>query len=265
MIVNGYSAGVYKMFGKLLTILTLSTCIVVQSSIASESDVQLQRMHWPFDGMFGTVDRQAAQRGFQVYKEVCSVCHGLNQLSYRNLQDLGFSPEEIAAIAESVTVQDGPNDQGNMFERPGKPSDTFVNPYPNEQAARAANNGAFPPDLSLIIKAREGGADYLHSLLIGFENPPADFKMMPGLSYNKYFPGHQIAMPSPLSDGQVQYTDGTVATVDQMSHDVAIFLQWAAEPEMEHRKSMGLKSIIFLAILTIVCYVAKQRIWARLK
>lgn len=225
----------------------------------------LQKMSWPFEGAFGSVDRQAAQRGFQVYKEVCSACHGLYNLSYRNLKDIGFSEAEIKEIAKSVTVKDGPNEEGEMFGRPGLPSDKFVRAYPNEQAARAANNGAYPPDLSLIVKAREDGANYLYSLLTGYEEPPADFKMMPGLSYNRYFPGHQIAMPAPLTDGQVTYADGSTASVEQMARDVTIFLQWAAEPEMEHRKSMGLKVMIFLVLFTIFFYIAKRRIWSNVE
>lgn len=239
--------------------------IFASKAFAMESASELKRMHWPFDGPFGQFDRRSAQRGFQVYKEVCSVCHSMNQLSYRNLKELGFSEDDVKTIASSVTVKDGPNDQGDMFERPGILSDKFAAPYPNEQAARAANNGAMPVDLSLIIKARHDGANYVYSLLTGYIDPPPGFVLMPGLNYNKYFHGHQIAMPVPLTDGQVQYSDGTVSSVDQMARDVAIFLQWASEPEMEHRKSMGLKSVMFLVIFTIVFYIAKKRVWARLK
>ncbi|ABV73258.1 Cytochrome c1, heme protein precursor [Rickettsia canadensis str. McKiel] len=222
-------------------------------------------MKWSFDGVFGTVKREAAQRGFQVYKEVCSVCHGLNNLYYRNLKDIGFSDDEIKEIAKVYTVKDGPNDAGEMFDRPALPSDRFVTPYPNEQAARSANNGAYPPDLSLIIKARHDGANYIYSLLTGYKEPPADFKLMQGTHYNPYFPSEQIAMPPPLTDGQVTYMDGTNASVEQMSHDVTVFLQWAAEPEMEHRKAMGLKVMMFLVVFTIFFYIAKNRIWSNLK
>lgn len=240
-------------------------CVLSSSIVIADEHVKLKKMHWPFEGPLGTFDHRAAQRGFQVYQEVCSVCHGMNQLSYRNLRDLGFSEAEVKSIAASVTVKDGPNDQGEMFDRPGLPSDKFAAPYPNEQAARVANNGAMPVDLSLIVKARHDGANYLYSLLTGFEKAPAGFVLMRGLNYNPYFPGHQIAMPAPLvSDGQVQYMDGTVATIDQMARDVTIFLQWAAEPEMEHRKSIGLKSVMFLIVFTIVFYIAKKRIWSRL-
>lgn len=221
----------------------------------------LKKVTWPFDGAFGSVDRKAAQRGFQVYKEVCGSCHGLYNLYYRNLKDIGFSEAEIKEIAKSVTIQDGPNDAGEMFERLGLQSDRVIKPYPNEQAARAANNGAYPPDLSLIVKARPDGANYLYSLLTGYSEAPKDLKLMPGLYYNEYFAGHQIAMPAPLSDGQVTYMDGTKASVEQMAMDVTVFLQWAAEPEMENRKSMGLKVMMFLVAFTILFYISKKRIW----
>ncbi|CAF0758570.1 unnamed protein product [Didymodactylos carnosus] len=224
-----------------------------------------KKVNWPFEGAFGTVDRKAAQRGFQVYKEVCAACHGLYNLYYRNLKDLGFSDAEIKEIAKSYTIQDGPNDLGEMFERAALPSDHFSRPYPNEQAARAANNGAYPPDLSLIIKARSNGANYLYSLLTGYTNPPDHFKLMTGLHYNPYFPGSQLAMPAPLTDGQVSYIDGTEASVEQMAMDVTNFLQWAAEPEMENRKSLGLKVILFLVVFTIFFVISKNRIWQNVK
>lgn len=245
--------------------LLLAFSLITSSISVAENHVPLKEIYWPFDGMFGAVDRQAAQRGFQVYKEVCSVCHSMNQLSYRNLKNLGFSEDEIKELAKSVTIHDGPNDQGDMFDRPGLPSDHFVSPFANDQAARAANNGALPVDLSLIIKARENGANYVYSLLTGYQDAPEGFHMMPGLSYNEYFPGHQIGMPAPLSDGLVSYSDGTNATAEQMARDVVIFLQWAAEPEMEQRKAMGLKTLLFLIVFTTVFYIAKKRIWSRLE
>jgi ubiquinol-cytochrome c reductase cytochrome c1 subunit len=234
-------------------------------AFANTDALHPKQMNWPFEGAFGVVDRQAAQRGFQVYKEVCSVCHGLKHLYYRNLKDIGFSDAEIKEIAKQHIVIDGPNDQGDMFERPALPSDHIVEPFKNEQAARAANNGALPVDLSLIVKAREDGPNHIFSILTGYQEPPTEFKLQTGLSYNPYFAGKQIAMPAPLSEGQVQYSDGTVASVDQMARDVVIFLQWAAEPEMEHRKSIGLKAMIFLTFFTVFFYLAKKRIWSRLK
>ncbi|MCC8417348.1 MAG: cytochrome c1 [Rickettsia endosymbiont of Bryobia graminum] len=240
--------------------------LVIVPILASANEIPpLKKITWSFDGVFGSVDRKAAQRGFQVYKEVCSACHGLYNLYYRNLKDLGFSDAEIKEIAKSYTIQDGPNDTGEMFERPALPSDRFIKPYPNEEAARAANNGAYPPDLSLIVKARPDGANYLYSLLTGYSEPPQDLKLMPGLYYNKYFPGYQIAMPVPLNDDQVLYMDGTKASVEQMAMDVTTFLQWAAEPEMENRKSMGLKVIMFLVVFTILFYISKKKIWKDIK
>lgn len=246
----------------LLTFIFLSLSI---NAKAMEETNAPKKMAWPFDGILGKVDRQAAQRGFQVYKEVCGACHGLYNLSYRNLKDIGFSESEIKEIAKSYMVKDGPNDLGEMFERPATQADKFVPPYPNEQAARAANNNAYPPDLSLIVKARHDGANYLYSLLTGYSEPPPGFKLTNGLYYNTYFPGHQIAMPPPLTEGQVNYSDGTTASIEQMARDVTIFLQWAAEPEMEHRKSMGLKVMIFLVIFTIFFYISKIRIWSDVK
>ena len=216
-----------------------------------------------FDGLFGSFDRASAQRGFQVYKEVCSSCHSMHLLAYRNLRQLGLSEAEVAGIAATVQVMDGPNDEGQMVERPGRASDRFRSPFPNEQAARAANNGAYPPDLSVITKAREGGADYIHALLVGYGDPPAGMQIADGMHYNKYFAGHQIAMPQPISsDGQVEYHDGTRATVDQMVTDVTQFLTWAAEPELEERKAMGVKIILFLTILGGLAYAVKRKVWA---
>lgn len=248
----------------------LSFCILIllatNGYATSESEaIPPKKIYWPFEGIFGTFDRQAAQRGAQVYLEVCSACHGLQHLYYRNLKEIGFSEEEIKAIAKEKTVTDGPNDTGDMFERPALPSDRFVSPFPNDEAARTANNGALPVDLSLIIKAREDGANYLFSLLTSYEEAPEDITMMEGLNYNPYFEGRQIAMPAPLAEGQVTFIDGTPATVEQMSRDVVVFLQWAAEPEMEHRKSMGLKVMLFLSIFTIVFFIAKQRTWKKIK
>jgi ubiquinol-cytochrome c reductase cytochrome c1 subunit len=249
--------------------LLMYVCLLLLScsTYATEGAHQpFKHINWSFDGVLGKIDRQAAQRGFQVYKEVCSACHGLYNLSYRNLRDIGFSEAEIKEIAKNYTVKDGPDDQGDMFDRPALPSDKFVRPYPNEQAARASNNGVYPPDLSLIVKSRAGGGDYIYSLLVGYsETQPTNFKVNPGLYFNPYFTNLQIAMPPPLSDGQVTYIDGTNATIEQMAKDVTVFLQWAAEPEMEHRKSMGLKVMLFLVVFTVLFYVVKARIWMNVK
>ncbi len=219
---------------------------------------------WSFDGITGHVDRPSAQRGLQVYKEVCSACHSLKRVSFRSLSDLGFSEAEIKALAASYTFQTI-NDKGESVDRPGLPSDNFPGPYTNENAARASNNGAYPPDQSLLIKARHDGPNYIHSLLNGYQQPPAGMKMGPNMNYNPYFPGGQIAMAKPLSDGQVTYEDGTTATVDQMSRDVVNFLQWTAEPEMEARKRMGIKVMLFLLVTTAFFWVAKKRVWKKVK
>lgn len=233
-------------------------------ALADTTAKQPLQLVWPFEGIFGTFDRQAAQRGAQVYFEVCSACHSNHNLYYRNLKDIGFSEAEIKQLAQKYTVKDGPNAEGEMFDRPALPSDRFVSPYPNEEAARAANNGAYPVDLSLIIKARHDDPNYVFSLLSGYQEAPADIKLMPGLYYNPYFEGGQIAMPPPLTQGQVTFSDDTPATVEQMAKDVVVFLQWAAEPEMEHRKSMGLKVMIFLLVFTVFFYMAKKKIWKNL-
>lgn len=251
------------MLKRILT--TLIVILISGNCYAAGGAKKPLQMVWPFEGIFGTFDRQAAQRGAQVYLEVCSACHGLNHLYYRNLIDLGFSEAEIKEIASGKMVLDGPDDMGEMFERKAIPSDVFVPPYPNEEAARAANNGAYPADLSLIVKAREDGANYLYSLLTGYQEPPEDVVLMHGLYYNPYFEGGQLAMPAPLAPEQVEFMDGTPATVEQMSRDVTIFLQWAAEPEMEHRKSMGLKVMIFLVIFTVFFFIAKKRLWRNIK
>jgi ubiquinol-cytochrome c reductase cytochrome c1 subunit len=229
---------------------------------AAEGEIHLKHMHWPTDGLFGSFDRAAVQRGFQVYREVCQACHGIRYIAFRNLADLGYDEGQIRAIAAEYTVTDGPNDQGEMFERPGIAADRVPNPYPNEQAAAAANGGKAPPDLSLIVKAREGGEDYVYSLLTGYEDPPEGFEVPEGGYYNAYFPGHVIAMPPPLSEGQVTYADGTAATVAQMSSDVTQFLAWTAEPQLEARKQTGLKVTLFLIALAGLTFALKRKVWA---
>jgi ubiquinol-cytochrome c reductase cytochrome c1 subunit len=229
---------------------------------AAGGDIEIPDRKFSFDGVFGTYDRASAQRGFQVYKEVCAACHSLRLLSYRNLRELGLTEAQVAAIAAQVEIKDGPNDEGQMFERPGRPADRFRSPFANDAAARSANNGALPPDLSVMAKARAGGADYLFALLTGYVDPPAGVTLMDGMHYNQYFPGHQIAMGAPLNPDQVDYADGTKATVEQMAHDVSTFLQWAAEPELEQRRALGVKIIIFLTILAGLTYAVKRKVWA---
>jgi ubiquinol-cytochrome c reductase cytochrome b/c1 subunit len=253
------------------------------SARAAEEDVPPSQK-WSFAGPFGKYDVGALQRGLKVYKEVCSACHSLNYIAFRNLADPGgpeYSTAQVAALASTYKVKDGPNDQGEMFDRPGRPADYFPPPFPNEQAARAANGGGLPPDLSLITKARsyergfpnfifdfftqfqEQGPNYVDALLQGFEaSPPPGVSIPDGSYYNKYFPGHAIKMPPPLSDGQVTFDDGSPATVKQYAHDVSTFLMWAAEPHMEARKRMGLQVFIFLIILSGLLYFTKKKVWA---
>jgi ubiquinol-cytochrome c reductase cytochrome c1 subunit len=217
---------------------------------------------WSFDGIFGTPNLAAAQRGFQVYAEVCSTCHAMHQLHFRDLTGIGLNAEEVKAVASTFTVPQGLDDQGQPKEGPGTPANQFRSPFPNEKAARAAMNGANPPDLSLIVNAREGGADYVYGILTGFAEPPGGFTMQEGMNYNQYFPGHQIAMPPPLQDGRVAYADGTPTTVDQMARDVVTFLYWASNPETAERKAMGVRVILFLVLLTGVTYAVKRKIWS---
>ena len=230
-------------------------------ALAQEGEVKPPHVKWSFDGPFGTYDRASAQRGFQVYKEVCANCHSMKLLSYRDLSGLGFTEDQVKAIAAEFTVPGGTNDQGEPIERPALPADHFKSPFPNDKAARAANGGALPPDQSLLVKARADGSDYIHALMLGYVDPPAGTKVPEGQYYNEYFPGHFLAMPPPLHEGQVDYTDGTKATVDQMSRDVVEFLTWASEPSMEARKQMGVKAVLFLALMTGLTYAVKKKVW----
>jgi len=260
---------------------SLST-LSLQAALAQEQEVAPPRQRWSFSGPFGLYDPQQLQRGFKVYREVCSTCHSLRLLAFRNLADPGgpgFNEAQAEAIAAGFQVTDGPNDQGQMFQRPGRLADHFPLPFPNDQAARAALGGGLPPDMSVLAKARsyedgfpwfivdaftqyqEDGPDYIHAILIGYANPPAGFTLPPPAQYNTYFPGHAIAMPKPLSDGQVQYTDGTPMTVDQYARDVSAFLMWAAEPTLNDRKRLGFQVMIFLIVLTGLLYFSKKRVW----
>ncbi len=236
----------------------------VSGSLAAGGGVELKSKDWPQSGPFGGFDYASVQRGYQVYSEVCAGCHAMKYLYYRNLADIGLSEAEVKALAAEATVEDGPNADGEMFERSGRPADRFPAPFPNDQAARAANNGAVPPDLSLVVKARGGHEDYIYSLLIGYAEPPAGVEVREGMSYNLYFPGHHIAMGPPLEDDAVEYADGTAATADQMAYDVVNYLAWAAEPMMEARKSMGVKVVLFLLLFSVLTYFVKRKVWAGL-
>src|SRR5580698_6476551 len=238
---------------------------------------------WSFSGPFGKYDRGSLQRGLKIYKEVCSNCHSLSYIAFRNLADAGgpgYSVAQAAAFASDYKIKDGPNDAGDMFDRPGRPADYFPPPFPNEQAARAANGGGLPPDLSLITKARsyergfpkfifdfftqfqEQGPNYVSAVLQGYGKKPADVKLPEGTYYNKYFPGHAIKMPQPLTDGQVTFDDGSPATLPQYAHDISTFLMWAAEPQMEARKHLGLQVFVFLIIFAGLMYFTKKKVWA---
>jgi len=222
---------------------------------------------WSFAPPFGRFDKAQLQRGYRVYKEICANCHSMRLLSYRNLGESGgpgFSPKAIETLASQAQVTDGPNDKGEMFQRPGRPSDRFPSPYANDQAARVVNNGALPPDLSVMAKARPGGPDYIYALLAGYAQPPAEFHMTQGMQYNKAFPGHQIAMPNPLVDGVIPYTDGTKPTVDNYARDVSAFLMWTAEPKLEERYKVGARIMIFLIVFAGIMYFSKRAVWARL-
>ena len=250
--------------GTLRILLFLMFVLSSKISVAAGEKINYPQLNWSFSSVFGTFDRAAQQRGLQVYKEVCSGCHGLRLLAYRNLKAIGYNDDEIKAFAAENNVN-SLNDDGEEVERPARPSDKFVSPYPNEQAARAANGGAYPPDLSLIVKARPDGANYLHALLTGYVDAPADKKVPDGMYYNKYYSGNLIGMPQPLYADGVEYADGTKATPDQMAKDVTAFLAWASEPELEKRKSLGVTVMLFLLLLTILSYLAMKQIWAPIK
>ena len=247
-------------------ILTIFLSIISFSSFAEEINTNYIKTDWSFKGVFGTFDRSSLQRGYQVYQEVCSGCHSMEHLSYRNLSEKGgpeFSGEEAKAIAAQFEIEDGPNSDGEMFMRPARLSDKFAKPYPNVEASTAANGGAYPPDMSVLTKARAGGADYIYSLLLGYEEAPADFELDEGVYYNKYMPGNKIKMSSPLMDDIVTYADGTKATTSQMAKDVTSFLVWAAEPHLESQHRMGFKAILYLIVLLTLVYMSKQKIWSR--
>ncbi len=234
----------------------------------SAEKVEYLKTDWSFKGLFGKFDRGSLQRGYQVYTEVCAACHSMKYLSYRNLAEKGgpeFSEAEVKAIAASFEVTDGPNSDGDMFTRPGKLSDKFVKPYENVKAAEAANGGAYPPDMSVLVKARGGGVDYIYSLLQGYEEAPSGVTLDDGVHYNKYMYGNKIKMAAPLSDDLIEYGDGTKASVEQMSKDVTTFLMWAAEPHLEARHQMGFKAIVYLIILTTLVYFSMKKIWSRVK
>ena len=236
------------------------------AALSEEKNINFIETNWSFKGIFGTFDRASLQRGYQVYQEVCSGCHSVQHLSYRNLSENGgpeFTIEEAKAIASQFEVEDGPNSEGEMFMRNARLSDKFVKPYSNVQASTSANGGAYPPDMSVLAKARTGGADYIYSLLLGYKEAPEGLELDDGVYYNKYMPGNKIKMSEPLSDGIVEYLDGTESSKKQMSKDVTAFLVWASEPHLESQHKMGFKTIIYLIILLTLVYFSKQKVWSR--
>ncbi|MDP2194018.1 MAG: cytochrome c1 [Alphaproteobacteria bacterium] len=240
-------------------------CVATLCAQKDQAD-PIPKQDWSFDGITGTFKRDALQRGFQVYKEVCASCHGVKQLRFRELEAIGFTPAQVRALAASYTIDDGPNLEGEMFTRPGLPSDNYPSPYKNANQAKAANNGAYPVDLSLITKARKGGADYVYALLTGYVKAPAGFALRDGEHYNRYFAGRKIAMAAPLMmDDQVTYADGTKATISQMAKDVVTFLAFVSEPEMESRKRSGIQTLLYLGFMTVLLYLLKRRIWRDVK
>ncbi|MDC6465728.1 cytochrome c1 [Pelagibacteraceae bacterium] len=253
-----------KLINKIFIIFLISA--IPFEVFSEEKNTSFIKTDWGFNGLLGTFDRASLQRGYQVYQEVCSGCHSVKHLSYRNLSEKGgpeFSIEEAKAIASQFEIEDGPNSDGEMFMRPARLSDKFASPYANVEASTVANGGAYPPDMSVLAKARAGGADYIYSLLLGYEEAPVDFELDDGVYYNKYMPGNKIKMSEPISDGVVEYSDGTNATKAQIAKDVTAFLVWASEPHLESQHRMGFKTIIYLIILITLVYMSKQKVWSR--
>lgn len=276
-----------KMFFRGLAALGLGLAFAASAAAQEEGETahypirKPVEQEWSFSGPFGTYDKAQLQRGFKIYREVCSSCHSMNMVAFRTLEGLGYTEEQVRAIAAEYEVEDGPDDNGDMFTRPATPSDHFPSPFANPEQAAASNNGAVPPDFSLIAKARgahrgfptfivdiftqyaEGGVDYIYSLLTGYEDPPEGVEIPEGTYYNPYFlNATSLAMAPPLSDGLVSYEDGTPETVDQYARDVAAFLMWAAEPHLEARKQTGFTVMIFLVLFGALVYLTKRKVWA---
>lgn len=271
-----------KLVASILSLAVVAGIGLGSAAFAAEYPINKPRnIDWSFAGPFGTYDKAQLQRGLKVYTEACAVCHSMELVPFRTLTDLGYSDAQVRAFAANYEVEDGPNADGEMFMRTAVPSDNFPSPFPNKEAAAAANNGAAPPDFSLIAKARgvirgfptfvfdiftqyqQGGPDYIYSLLTGYQDPPEGVEIADGTHYNPYFiAGSALAMGAPLSDGLVTYDDGSPETVDQYSQDVAAFLMWAAEPHLEDRKRMGFMVMIFLAIFTVLIYLTKKSVYS---
>lgn len=247
----------------ILTALVAATGLLgAAGAQASGSAEPLMKQSWSWDGVFGQYDKASLKRGYEVFHQVCGNCHGLGLVAYRNLSAVGLTPDEIKSVAAEREVPDAPNDEGVVSNRPGRPSDRWIAPFANDKAAAAANGGAAPPDLSLMAKARVGGPNYVYSLMLGFVDTPPEGSHVPeGKYFNKYFPGNAISMPPQLMEDLVTYTDGTKATPEQMARDITTFLNWAAEPELDERKSLGLKVMIFLAVFTALAFALKRQVW----
>ena len=244
----------------------LGLAVVAQPAWSAEGGLPPRTVDFSFKGPFGIFDRAQLQRGYKVFVEACASCHSMDYVAFRNLSEAGgpgFTPAQVRVLAADFPreVVDGPDDFGDMFERPGRPADRIPPPFENEAAARASNSGAYPPDLSVLAKARPGGPDHIYSVLTGYEDPPPHMEVRAGNYYNPYFPGGQIAMPPPLSDEVIEYTDGTPMTADQYAKDVSAFLMWTAEPKMEVRKRIGFQVIIFLVVFGALLYFTKHKLW----
>ena len=253
---------------KLIFINILFLILTTKSVMTAENKISLLKQDWSFKSFFGTFDRASLQRGYQVYSEVCASCHSMKYLSYRNLAEEGgpeFSEEQAKAIASNFEITDGPNSDGEMFTRPAKLSDKFIMPYANVEEAKISNGGAYPPDMSVLVKARAGGADYIYSVLLGYEDPPQGIELDDGVYYNKYMYGNKIKMPPQLYEDLITYSDGTTATPEQMAKDVVTFLSWSAEPKLEERHKFGFRAIVYLTILTILVYFSMKKIWSRVE
>ena len=253
-----------KLFVKFISSLSIILFISSNLSFAIEEKLDLYDVKFSFDGIFGKFNKSSARRGLQIYREVCSGCHGLKFISFRNLTSIGYTESEVKRIASEYEILDGPNYEGEMFIRKGLSSDNFVDPYDNKNMARAMNNGAAPPDLSLIVKARSDGSKYLYSLLMGYKDIPNNFNSSDGY-YNKFYPGHVIAMPQPLYGDDVEYLDGTEANLEQEVMDVTTFLTWTSHPEMVDRKRMGFKVFLFLIFMTGLLFLSYKKIWKSVK
>ena len=244
--------------------LTIFLIFLSKFLLSASYETKPMEYDFTFNGILGTIDKNSAQRGLQIYTQICASCHGLKHLAYRNLEEIGYNKNQINNIAKQFMINDIPNEDGDINQREAIYSDNFVEPYPNQQAAKAANNGAYPPDLTLMVKARKDGANYLRSLLLGYDEAPDGFDVGEGY-YNKYMPGKVIAMPQPLYGDDVEYQDGTVATLDQEVIDIVTFLTWASMPEIEKRKSTGIKVVIFLIVMTFFFFLSYRKIWKDVK